>query len=328
MRSFKERAPYNDKFIIIWGGRMKWIRNRNLPKINLSKIKWTLRVLLYMLTVIFSLLSMIIVYIGSVTMTISSIIYAISGCGIGLSGYYLYQDMTCGINKKLKASIEANPFTNRVVRDYRYRTVLSTYSSLAFNLIFSLTNGIYGVIYDSIWFGSMSAYYIVLSIMRFIVVQYERKNSKIKKTQEIKQREVSVYQSCGFLFLLLTIALGVSVAQMVYFNKGHRYPGTLIFAVAAYTFYKIIIAIVNRVKAGRLKSPLLLAIRDIGYADAVVSMLSLQTAMLLSFDSGDQVNRRVMNSMTGGIVCMMIFIMGIYMMLSAQKQKERILKNQ
>lgn len=170
MRSFKERAPYNDKFIIIWGGRMKWIRNRNLPKINLSKIKWPMRVLLYMLTVIFSLLSMIIVYIGSVTMTISSIIYAISGCGIGLSGYYLYQDMTCGINKKLKASIEANPFTNRVVRDYRYRTVLSTYSSLAFNLIFSLTNGIYGVIYDSIWFGSMSAYYIVLSIMRFIVV--------------------------------------------------------------------------------------------------------------------------------------------------------------
>lgn len=307
---------------------MKWIKNRKIPRLNLPKLKWPLRLLLYILTVIFSLLSMIIVDVDNVTIAISSIIYAIAACGIGLSGCYLYQDLTYGINKKLKAGIEANAFTNRFTKDYRYRTVLFTYSSLAFNLIFALTNGIFGVIYDSIWFGSMSAYYIVLSIMRFILVQYDWKNSAIEKTPEIKQRELSVYQNCGILFLVLTAALLAAVVQMVYLDKSHSYPGTLIFAVAAYTFYKIIIAIVNRVKAGRLKSPLLLTIRDIGYADAVVSLLSLQTAMFVSFGSEEQVSRRIMNSMTGGAVCVMIFIMGIYMIFSAGKQKNSIMKKQ
>jgi hypothetical protein len=308
--------------IILFGGNeMKWRRNRKLPKVNLPKIKWPLRLLLYVITVIFSLLSMIIVYFNSVAIAISSIIYAIAACGIGLSGCYLYQDLTYGINEKLKTGIEANPFANRITKDYQYRTVLSTYSSLIFNLVFALSNGIFGVIYDSVWFGSLSAYYIVLSIMRFIVVQYDRKNSKIEKTQKMKQKELSVYQNCGILFLLLTVALGAAVMQMVYLDKSHSYPGTLIFAVAAYTFYKIIIAIINKVKAGRLKSPLLMTIRDVGYADALVSMLSLQTAMFVSFGSGEQVNRRIMNSMTGGAVCMMIFIMGVYMIVTAQKQK-------
>ena len=164
--------------------------------------------------------------------------------------------------------------------------------------------------------------------MRFILVQYDWKNSAIEKTTEIKQRELSVYQNCGILFLVLTAALLAAVVQMVYLDKSHSYPGTLIFAVAAYTFYKIIIAIVNRVKAGRLKSPLLLTIRDIGYADAVVSLLSLQTAMFVSFGSEEQVSRRIMNSMTGGAVCVMIFIMGIYMIFSAGKQKNSIMKKQ
>lgn len=307
---------------------MKWKINMKLSKVNLPKIKWPLRLLIYTITMVFSLLSLIVVYFDSVTIVISSIIYAVAACGIGVSVCYLYQDLTNGINEKLKAGIEANPFTNRVSKDYQYRTVLFTYSTLIFNLIFAVSNGIFGVIYDSVWFGSLSAYYIVLSIMRFIVVQYDRKNSKIEKTQKIMQKELSVYQICGTLFLLLTVALGAAAVQMVYLDKSHSYPGTLIFAVAAYTFYKIIVAIINKVKAGKLKSPLLITIRDIGYADALVSMLSLQTAMFVSFGSEEQVNRKIMNSMTGIVVCMMIFMMGVYMIFSALKQKKKLIKNQ
>lgn len=295
-----------------------------LPKIRLLKIKWPLRLLLYTATLIFSVLSLAVVYFDSANNALAGVIYALAACMLGLSGCYLYSDLVYGVNEKLKPGIESNPFTNRLVKDYRYRTVLFTYSSLAGNLIFAFSNGIFGMMNHSVWFGTLSAYYIVLSIMRFLAIQYERRISMIERTQKMMQLELSVYRNCGVLFILLTIALGVSVTQMVYYNKGSSYPGILIFVVAAYTFNKIVVAIINIIKAGRLKSPLLMTIRDIGYADALVSVLSLQTAMFVSFGSDSTLSRQMMNSMTGGGVCLMILIMGIYMICSAQIQKKKI----
>lgn len=294
-----------------------------LAEIKLPKIKWPIRLFIYVVTVMVSVLSILVVCFSVINTVLASIIYIVAACMLGLSGGYLYQDIRYGVNVKIKAGIEGNSFTNRMAKDYRYRTVLFTYSSLSANLIFALSNGVFGIINHSVWFGSMSAYYIVLSIMRFILIQYARKISKIEKTQKMKRQELSVYQICGFLFILLTIALGASVIQMIYFDQGHSYPGTLIFAVAAYTFYKIVVAIINVVKAGRLKSPLLMTIRNIGYADAVVSMLSLQTAMFVSFGSKDTTfSPQILNSLTGGAICLMILIMGIYMTLSGRRKKQ------
>lgn len=297
--------------------KIKWV------KIRVPKIKWPLRILLYVMTLILSVLSILIQDIISFNTVIAYTIYVLAACGIGLSGCYMYNDLKYGVNKKLKPAIESNYFTSRVAKDYRYRTVLSTYSSLSANLIFAFGNGVFGIINHSVWFGSLSAYYIILSIMRFIVIQYERRISTLEKTQKMRLQELSVYQNCGLLFILLTIALGASVIQMVYFDKGHSYSGTLIFAVAVYTFYKIVLAIINVVKAGRLKSPLLQTIRYIGYADAVVSMLSLQTAMFVSFGSDDRMNKG-MNSLTGGMACLMILSIGFYMICSAKVKANKI----
>lgn len=296
-----------------------------LPMIKLPKLKWPLRLLLYGVTLTLSVLSILVIYFNFTNIVLSSLIYALAASTVCLSGYYLYHDLAYGIKDKLRVGIEAHPFTNRISKDYRFRTVLFTYSSLLFNLLFAIGNGIFGILYHSVWFGTFSAYYIVLSVMRFLVIQYDRKVSKLEKTQKIKQHELKVYQTCGILLILLTIALGVSVIQVVYYDKGHSYPGTIIFAVAAYTFYKITLSIINVIKAGRLKSPLVMSIRNIGYADAIVSILSLQTAMFISFDTtDDKVFHRIMNSMTGAVVCLMIFIMGVYMVISAQKQKKML----
>jgi len=67
-----------------------------------------------------------------------------------------------------------------------------------------------------------------------------------------------------------------------------------------------------------MNSLLLRMIRNIGYADALVSLVSLQTAMFVSF--GDGTDTRTMNLLTGGVVCLMILLMGIYMIRLAGKQ--------
>ena len=297
--------------------------NVRIQRINMPQLRWPLRLILYLVTIIMAVITIVFVYLETIDSALTSMVYSLAAVIMALSVYYLYHDINYVVYEKLKVRLKRIPFTNRLAADYRYRTVVFTYTSLSVNLIYALANGIYGYVNRSIWFGALSAYYIVLSIMRYITVRFDWRSSRASSAYQVKRKESFVLRNCGVLFILLTIALGAAVIQMVYSNKAHSYPGSLIFAVAAYTFYKTIMSVINVVKAGKLKSPLLMTIRHIGYADAVVSMLSLQTAMFVSFGSKDTGIQRQLNGSVGGIVCLMIFIMGIHMIYSANRQRER-----
>jgi len=69
-----------------------------------------------------------------------------------------------------------------------------------------------------------------------------------------------------------------------------------------------------------LKSPLLVAVRNVGYADALVSMMSLQAALLVSFGDGEP-DPRLMNGISGAAVCGTVSLIGIYMIYSSGRQK-------
>ena len=90
----------------------------------------------------------------------------------------------------------------------------------------------------------------------------------------------------------------------------------------AYTFYKITMAVVNMVKVRKTKSPILITIRNIGAADALVSMLTLQAAMFASFQDKNSLNTNQMNAITGLSVCILISILGISMIWYAWKKKK------
>lgn len=276
-------------------------QTNNRKEIKLPALKWPFRILLYFITLLLSGFSLAAVLFHSFHKIIETAIYVSAGCGLALSCCYLFQDLRYGVKEKIKPGIETNTFTRRVTSDYRYRTVLFAHFSLTVNLLFALSNGVFGIVYHSAWFGALSGYYLVLSIMLFVAIRYERR-----------------HRNSGILFIVLTFALFVSVIQMVFYGQGKDYPGTLIFAVAAYTFYKIGIAVFHLFKVGRMNSPLLRMIRNIGYADALVSLVSLQTAMFVSF--GDGTDTRAMNLLTGGVVCLMILLMGIYLIRSTGKQ--------
>lgn len=252
-------------------------------------------------------------------------VYVAAACGLLLSGYYLRYDLTVGFKDAFRTVIERYALANRICQDYRYRTVLATTLSFLVNIIYAFSNGVYGWFRHSPWLGTLAAYYLCLSVMRFGIVRYSWKGAEGqgRPTQKMMQKEWRIYRRTGLLLLLITIVLGGTVVLLVHDEGGTSYPGTLILAVAAYTFYKIILSAVHMVKARRLQSPLLVAVRSIGYADAMVSLLSLQTAMFVSFgDSGD-LDPKWMNGMTGAAVCAIISLIGIYMILSAGRKASR-----
>ena len=101
----------------------------------------------------------------------------------------------------------------------------------------------------------------------------------------------------------------------------------MIYAVATYTFYKLVMAITNMIKARKENSILLITLRNISYADALVSLLSLQTALFAAFgqDSGAMIP--TMNALTGAGVCLMIFAVGIYMVHKSKNINNRVKEN-
>lgn len=101
------------------------------------------------------------------------------------------------------------------------------------------------------------------------------------------------------------------------------FPGA---AVALYTFYTTIMAVVNLVRDRKSGSPVMAAARGVNLAAALVSMLSLETAMLTQFNDGSKgaLFRRAMIGSTGGAVCVLVTVMGLYMVIHVTRRIRKL----
>ena len=223
---------------------------------------------------------------------------------------------------------KSNRITNTLITDSRLRTILFTVPGMGLNLIYAVFNGVIGIVNHSAWCGSLSAYYILLCVMRFLSVSYARKvydgkflwkkvqkdkGNRHKSEDSLELRAWRVYRNCGVMLSVSSIALGGAVIMLVSGEGGKSYPGLMIYAVATYTFYKLGMAITNMIKARKANSILLVTLRDISYADALVSILSLQTALFAAFGQNSGTMIPITNALTGAGVCLMIFALGVYM---------------
>lgn len=215
--------------------------------------------------------------------------------------------------RRLRAAVHNHPMGNRYLTDLTFRGRLSLYASTGFNLCYALFKLATGFYYRSFWFGAIAVYYLILTGARVLLL-----HSVHQKRPDLEQ-QYRAARSCGLLLLALNLALTGMTVQMVKGGKGYEYPGYLIFVVAFYAFYAITAACINLVRFRKLHSPVLSASKALGLATALVSMLSLQTAMFAAFGGSDDF-QRLMNSLTGGGVCLCIFLMAILMVLGANRE--------
>jgi hypothetical protein len=82
--------------------------------------------------------------------------------------------------------------------------------------------------------------------------------------------------------------------------------------------------VINVIRFRRHGSPIHSAAKVISLTAALVSMLSLETAMLAQFGGDDSEFRMIMTSISGGMVCTFVLAMAIYMIV----RSTRYLKNQ
>lgn len=296
----------------------KETKKKNLRK-YIPALRLRYRIILYLLTIVCITLALLDVAVNCFPYIAGITFYVMAAVTLTASSYYIIVHIRQDIEETIKPAIAANPYTSRVTTDYRMRTILFAVPGMVSNIIFAVFNGVVGIISHSAWFGTLSAYYILLSIMRAGIIRQERKIAAIKVKEEHMQRELSVYLRNSVLFIFMAVVLAGAVVLLLNSQGGKNYPGFTIYAVAAYTFYKIIMSTIQVIKVGKRKSPLLSITRRIGYIDACVSILTLQTAMFASFANGEEEFIKLMNGITGTIVCVMVFGLGIQGICSAKK---------
>ena len=209
----------------------------------------------------------------------------------------------------------------RFFSDVRFRTEISLYQGLFINSLYIGIKLFSGIRYRSVWFISLAVYYILLAVMRFILLR--RGGRKMSKTP--METELRRYRTCGIVLLVMNQALTGIVIFMVYQNRGFDYPGLLIYAMATYSFYSVITAIINLARFRKHGSPILSAAKVTNLVAAMVSILSLETAMLTQFGGDDAPEfRRIMTAATGGGVCTIVIGMAIYMIWNATRQLRRL----
>lgn len=220
-------------------------------------------------------------------------------------------------NHLVVEKIRGTKLGGRLFDDVRFRTELSLYWGLLINFLYIFMKLFSGIYYRSVWFVALAGYYILLAVMRFILLRKGKKRTeKLSAESEIKR-----YRMCGITLLIMNQALAGIVIFMVHQNKGFDYPGLLIYAMAMYSFYSIITAVINLVKFRKHGSPLLSAAKVINLVAAMVSILSLETAMLAQFGSDDDpLFRKAMTGATGGGVCTIVIGIAIFMIWKSSRQ--------
>lgn len=218
-----------------------------------------------------------------------------------------------------------NKYTNLWFNDHRLRTNVTLSGNILWNGAYGALQLGLGIYHHNYWFYSLAAYYACLVIMRFFLVRHTLRHEPGKD----QRQELRYYRTCGWVFLLLNLALSGIMLYMIRENRITQHNEITTIAMAAYTFTTMTMAIVNIFRYRKYHSPVLSAARAASLTAACVSMLSLENTMLVTFNSGEMTiqTRQVFLSISGGAVALFILAMAVYMIVNANR-KLRIWENE
>lgn len=213
------------------------------------------------------------------------------------------------------------PLMERLLKENTFRTQAALYPGFFINVIYVIWKLSFGIYYKSAWFISLALYYFVLAWMRLSLIRpFSVKEGEIRKKAELKR-----YRLCGASLLVINIALSGIVVLAVKKENGFTYPGYMIYVMAMYAFYSVITAVINLVKYRKYGSPVLSAAKVISLTTAMVSMFSLESAMLAQFaDASQTAFKKIMTECTGGVICVMVIGMAVYMIFRSTKEIRKI----
>ena len=232
--------------------------------------------------------------------------------------YFVYSLVyfTPKIKQNIIKFLKSHKLTNELLSNYGYRTFMFSIFSFALNIAYVIFQGILAFSTLSSWYISITAYYLILSLMKGNVF-FSKKRAKDNDIKEAK-----TFRFTGIMFMFLTLALSGMIVLIYTSNMYFEYAGIMIFVAAAYTFLNLTLAIINIFKAKKQDDLHVENIRNINLVHAVFSIIVLQVAMFQAFSPEN--NTSIANGLTGAAVSIVILFLGILMIIKANKNLKHL----
>ncbi len=219
-----------------------------------------------------------------------------------------------------KKEREENNFIERIKSDYAFRTlVFSTLSFLA-AVAFTAYNVFLAVVYKSSFNLGISVYYALLICIRSYVILFETKFNKTKLDDQQKEStRTKLFFAQSILLLVIDFALIAPITMMVLQQKNVNYSEIHAITIAAYTVYKIVTATMNFIKTRKSNHLTVKILRNINFVDALVSILSLQYTLIMTFNDGTLGNMFTLCALSSFAIWTFITLISVLTLISAVK---------
>lgn len=209
-----------------------------------------------------------------------------------VSSYLLYL-LIAFLYRQYKKKVEPKVLSTETGRAlfgaYGASNVFWSLVALFINIGYAVLNIVLAVLLNSLWYGLIAIFYAVLMGARITIIFLARHIARkywMNRT-ELFYAELKVSIGSGGLILLMDLSMAFAVAFMITNTPPNSSGKIVAIGLAAYTFYKIILAIINLVRSRKNGDPVVTALRNISMADACMSMVNTTITLDMTFGSGN-----------------------------------------
>ena len=151
-----------------------------------------------------------------------------------------------------KTRLSRNKYAGTFLASYTVRTVVYSSLSTLLDFAYVVVNGVTAIRYRSVWYYALAAYYFALMVIRLFVILCAGQGLKKygRESRAFDERKLNIYLISGIALLLLEASLSGVITLMIALPKETQTGFVLAIANAAYTFTRVILAIVNKSKVG------------------------------------------------------------------------------
>ena len=182
--------------------------------------------------------------------------------------------------------------------------------SICFALFFCIYNGVLGFYKNVIWNIAIFSYYLLLLTIRMILYVREKK-SKTEDEKDIR-RDKQIYISTSVIMFIMNLAMILPAILLINHQKEVNLSLISAIAVAAYTTYKVTLAIIKFCKVQKEQNLIYKQVRMVNLFDAVMSILTLQNTLTIVVSNGNDGDMYTLSIVTTIMMLLAVAIVSIY----------------
>ena len=169
-------------------------------------------------------------------------------------------------------------------------------------LLFALYNGIFGIVFRSMWHIEIGIYYVLLLAVKAVVFAGFRLSEKPEALKVL-------FFTTAVLLFFINAALILPIISMIRYERDVSFPLEIAIGIAAYTTYKVTMTVVRFVKARKSTDLLTREIVTIRFVESIVSILTLQNTLIMVNTATEDEGLRILCTVSSALgLCAILYL--------------------